>query len=194
MKLSLIMKYKELTNLIKELCKSNKYNLSVYNFGGGLKENNKIKNDYDLLVIGNIREISRFKSNTSKKIKKVYGFNIPFRKSIKDKKTKSIYIHILEYKNIKYFLKKEWPTVINYIIKNNYLIYGKKLKLNEIKIKDKNQIILPLKKALKVVFAQKDNKLKEDFKNYLDKIIPKLIKWYPKFRKEIHQFYNSIDN
>src|SRR4030042_474475 len=177
------MKYRDLTEKIREVCLTNDLGLSVYAFGSGLgRPEDGIETDYDILVLGGQDQRGKLETLLTK------ATGMPIRKSIKDPKTRIPYIHFLGYEDETDFRKNEWPTVVNNIVQKHYRIAGEPLSETLIEIDNEEQVLGPLQEALGVVLKSGDP---ADFRRYLDKIIPKLREWYPAFERRLEEFYEQ---
>ena len=182
--------YPSLTNIIRRLCNSKHYRLSLYWFGRHVLDKvGVIQNDYDLLVIGSKKDASHFKSDLGQNVNNEYRSKLFFREHIYEEKPPTPYIHFLLYQDEEELVKRGWPTVINDIIKHNLLLYGSPLKINPLPITKKEKIVDPLDKGLQKVLETNSRYLNEDYRSYLSKIIPYLKKEYPRFKSDLEQFH-----
>ena len=148
-------------------------------FGSILDKNNLNFKDLDIISISD--------KNTNRKfifyLKKLFNENgfkvISFETITKKpkKRGKKIFIHNLNYNSLSDLLKREWKSVINTMKSDMVVLYGDKNfknKLPSYKI-SKKELLSPIKSWSKKISNEEEFK---NFKDYLTKITPRLLKDY----------------
>ena len=161
---------------LKEIILSEEEILGHYELIGffGSSQEKKDFEDIDLVTIGETRKHIELQKIIKNKFSKE-GYKVIFFETIKKKPKKeenSILIHDLHYSSFANLYKKEWPDLINEMVDSLRVFYGSSDKIQKIKVTEKNFFGLWLNWVKEI----KSKEEFDNFKSYINKILPKLYK------------------
>lgn len=152
----------------------------IATFGSITKFENPSVNDLDLIIVSDEKYHDDFISHLQNRFRKEKFDPIVFEtitnKPKKEKETQ-IFIHDLSYRSLSDLLEKEWKSVVNTMKSEMIVLYGDKNFPDKLPFYtvSKEELLNPITRWSKKIKTEEEFK---NFKEYLIKIIPKLLQEY----------------